>query len=734
MRDALTWYVVVQVAALAVWPLIWRALFPLQDRGWAAAKAAGVLMLAWLVWVVCMLTPLPFTRATLATALLIIGGVAWGWLFRTQGFDQLWVWLRQRRLLLLTWEAVFLAVFVLFGLLRAHEPAISAFEKPMDMAFVTGFMTAQRLPTQDTWLAGYGVPYYYFGYFVVAVLGKLSDTPAGVAYNLGAASVPALAVVGFASLAWNVARAAGVQPVWSAFGTLVGTLLGLFCGNLRSFFEYLLSRGLIGVSAGEPLGIKNFGDGITPGVWPPLGGLWWFGSSRVIPNTQPDGINEFPFFTAFLSDLHPHFVAMPFELLVLGVAAAHVISRGTTLRQPLTQGLAAIALGGLLVINTWDIAPFWLLYVALSVYAVYLCHAWTWRWRWGAAALTPLAGVVVYAPYFIGYGGPPLGLGIVSDRTPLGSLLVLFGWAIVLLGAVGLFMRWCVGDRRGWSIVGVGGAAGVALATLGQPGLGLLVALLATLLPWPGVIGRFDPAATLAVGIGAFAVAILLGVELVYLDDVFHSRMNTVFKFHENAWLLAALAGGLGIALVGRFALRARWVVAVLAMTGVAMGMVYPLSAIASRMAEIPPGGPTLDGLTFLNQDERAAVRWLADQNASASGGRVVIAEGVGDEYSSAAEMATYSGAATVLGWAGHELQWRGPIATIGVRTGDLAQLYRDAPIDQIRSILDRYNIQYVVVGDVEKKSYGDEVTTRFDGTLPVAFRSGSDAIYRARS
>jgi len=485
--------------------------------------------------------------------------------------------------------------------------------------------------------------------------------------------------------------------------------------------------------AGDALGIKRFADGVVPGVWPPGGALWWFKASRVIPNTQPDGINEFPFFTALLSDLHPHFVAMPFEIVVLTVAAAHVLSRGATLRSPWTQGLAAVVLGGLLVINTWDIAPFWLLYIGLSLYATRLATEWQWRWRWAAVSATPFAGAVLFVPYFIGYGGPPLGLGIVTERTPFGSLWVLFGWAIVLLAALGLFTRWCIGDRRGWSVVGLGAVMGVVLAILGQPGLGLLVALLATLLPWPGVIDRFDPPAALAVGVAAFAAAILVGVEVIFLDDAFHSRMNTVFKFHENAWLLAGLAAGLGVSLVGRFTTRARWVVCGLAAVFLAMGLVFPLSTIATRLAEAPPGGPSLDGLTFLSPDDRAAVRWLSTQNDAVKG-RVVVAEGVGDEYQpTAAGMATYSGAATVLGWGGHELQWRGPINEIGIRQGDLGALYRDAPIETIRPILDRYGIQYVVVGDVERQKYGEAVTSRFDGALTVAFRSGGNVIYRAR-
>src|SRR5579864_65835 len=415
MRDALTWYLLVQVMAIAIWPAVAVALAPLADRGWAAAKPAGLLVVAWLVWLVCMVSPVPFTRPTLALAVLLVGLCAWTWTWRTQGLEPLVTWARDQRVLIGVLELLFAAAFILFALLRAHEPAVQYFEKPMDMAFVNGFLTAQQLPTQDTWLAGFGVPYYYFGYFIAACLGKLDAADPSVAYNLTAATIPALATIGLASLIWTLARAAGVPRRWAAIGTSIGTLFGLYCGNLRALFEYLVSRGSISADAGGALGIKNLGDGLVPGVWPPPNGLWWFASSRVVPNTQPDGINEFPFFTALLSDLHPHFVAMPFELLVLATAAAHVLSRGATLRSPFTQGLAGSGLGGLLVMNTWDIAPFWLLFVGLSLYAAHFC---AWRWRWLAAVATPFAGTVLYAPYFIGYGGPPLGLGIVTDRTP----------------------------------------------------------------------------------------------------------------------------------------------------------------------------------------------------------------------------------------------------------------------------------------------------------------------------
>jgi uncharacterized membrane protein len=160
-----------------------------------------------------MLTPLPFTRTTLIVALLVIGAGAWLLELRTRGIEPVLNWLRDQQRSVLAFEIIFLGGFILFAVLRAHAPAVAATEKPMDMAFLNGFMAAQTLPTQDTWMAGMSVPYYHFGYFVLACLGKITGAPPGVAYNLAAATVPALAMVSLAALAWNLARAAPVDPV-----------------------------------------------------------------------------------------------------------------------------------------------------------------------------------------------------------------------------------------------------------------------------------------------------------------------------------------------------------------------------------------------------------------------------------------------------------------------------------------------------------------------------------------
>jgi hypothetical protein len=188
-----------------------------------------------------------------------------------------------------------------------------------------------------------------------------------------------------------------------------------------------------------------------------------------------------------------------------------VVSRGR-LALDLNQGLASLALGGLLVINTWDIAPFWLLYVgpactphlkrALAV-ALGSRGSDPVRWGWSFTHRT------------VGYGRPH---GHRHRRRPHPRVtLRLFGWAIVLLAALGRSRAGAsasggVDDRRTWRRGGWPWSSG--------GGLGILVALLAALVPWPrGSMVR--SAAAMVVGVGAFAAAMLLGIELVFPDDVF---------------------------------------------------------------------------------------------------------------------------------------------------------------------------------------------------------------------
>ena len=107
---------------------------------------------------------------------------------------------------------------------------------------------------------------------------------------------------------------AGKGPV--LFGLLGGTALAVM-GNLEGFLEVIHSRGLLPASFWRWLDIKDLLEAPQPGPWMPERYLWWWRASRVINDRSPLGepmevIDEFPFFSFLLGDMHPHVLALPF--------------------------------------------------------------------------------------------------------------------------------------------------------------------------------------------------------------------------------------------------------------------------------------------------------------------------------------------------------------------------------------------------------------------------------------
>jgi uncharacterized membrane protein len=120
-----------------------------------------------------------------------------------------------------------------------------------------------------------------------------------------------------------------------------------------------------------------------------------------------------------------------------------------------------------------------------------------------------------------------------------------------------------------------------------------------------------------------------------------------------------------------------------------------------------------------------------------------VVAEAVpprGGSYTEYARFATMSGKPGVLGWIGHENQWRGEgsAQAIGTRQKDLELLYCTRSWSEARAILERYRIRYIVVGMLERANYLPDpevcpnglVEAKFQRSLKALFQSGGVAIY----
>lgn len=450
----------------------------------------------------------------------------------------------------------------------------------------------------------------------------------------------------------------------------------------------------------------------------------------------------------------------------------------------------AICLGGLGFLNTWDF-PIYLFIVVmawgLASYDATRVKDWLLNLATLGVALL-FCGVLLYLPFWIGFRSQAGGVLVnLFNPTRLPQFLVMFGpvlfpvvifvasharssgvraqevlrWALILTVAIplvaGVFLGTVVLLDTMGLIAPQGALAYLSAWAHGRPIPGLegienihqLITsrLLTRLLnPWTALalimlmvtavlallrthhctspLSRGESFVLLLIIVGAL---LTFSVEYVYLRDHFGTRMNTVFKFYFQAWVMWGIAGA--YALTGLLH-RNKWLSAV-ALVFIAAGLVYPVLAIPARAKEYG-SPPTLDGSAYLaqtNAEDYAAILWLNEHVQGAP----VILEAPGDRYKAyvyEARVSAHTGLPTLLGWGGHEHQWRGNYDEQGRREPDIEMLYTSTNLEEVRRLLDKYNIRYVYVGPVERARYPAAGLAKFDLLLRRVYESGSVIIY----
>jgi len=440
------WYFIITLLGLLTFPLAYRLLPALADRGYALSRALGWLLWGYIFWLLGSLGVLQNNVGGELFVLLILAAVGF-WSLRRVGWAEIKAWFGAQRRLVLTVELLFLAAFAGWSAVRAANPDIVGTEKPMELAFINAILRSPALPPFDPWLSGYAISYYYFGYVLVAMLAKLAGTTGGVAFNLGGSLVFALSAVGSYGLLYNLLHDRGLQtadgryqtvvrrPPSAVFRPLLAPFFLLIVSNLGGLLHLLRLGGIFwrtdtsGALTSPLWAWLDMGSFSDPPPAEPFPHWWWWQASRVIQDfdfnwvNKGDIIDEFPFFSYLLADLHPHVLAMPFAFLAMTMAFGLFLDRGDeklpwprlTL-SPAFFLVSAVILGGIVFLNTWD-APF---YVALFAGA-YVLRRWrldVGRWTlvslsrdFVVAGLTlGISGILLYLPFYLGFssqaGGP----------------------------------------------------------------------------------------------------------------------------------------------------------------------------------------------------------------------------------------------------------------------------------------------------------------------------------------
>jgi YYY domain-containing protein len=738
VTEALRFWALIEVIGLGAAPLAGALLARLPGAGAGFGKVLGLLLVTWLVWLGGALEIAPYGTVTVIVCIGLVWAVGlpvWvrGWRARRAAArpePRGWLARRRWRRLVarapepdplrarLFWaaEAVFAVSFAAMALLVAYSPDVWGTEKPMDMAFLAASDRTETFPPEDPWLAGEDLNYYYLGHLAMAQLVRVTDIAPDEGYNLAVAALfglTAVAVFTLAATVWAAARGAAgaVRAGLAAVG------LVLVAGNLE----------------GARLLIADGG---------PLREYDWFGPSRI----DADTITEFPWFSFLLGDLHAHVLVLPFTLLALAFAVQVVLAgpriAPPALRVAVEAGAAALALGFLYAVNSWSF-PVMAGVLVLAV-AAWLCDPRSAPGRaaavrWLLAVLS--ASVLLMLPFWLAFDPAARGLGVVDGGRSFEDWArdqaLLFGSLLVFV-ALAFLGRLLATRRPGRNAVWIAVAAvfaGSLLAAVDWAHVALLLALV--LVALQALLARATPPPLRVLWLlVAAGLTCMLGPELLYIRDEFDDsalyRMNTVFKLDYQAWML------LGLAAIGALAWRrewlprrlGRWAFGLVAAAAVVAAAVYPVAGTYARKGGFDRS-PTLDGLGWLRDrapGDPGAIAWL---NEHAPDGAVVL-EAVGEDYSAFGHgrISTFTGLPTVLGWAGHELQWG---HDVGSRADDVARAYSTPSGAGAEPILGRYGVRYVVVGPLERTDYGDVGIAKWDTLGRRVYDAGGTTVWELR-
>jgi YYY domain-containing protein len=688
------WLLAVTFISFSIWPYLRRTF---GEYAFPISMTAGLLLFTFISWY-CGLAGLPIVLSVIPFAALFVfalskGAYTWDRI-RAQG----------------NWYLVFLVFFLAMLEVRYLNPSISYAEKFMDHAFIASVIRNPVIPPLDPWFAGGTLNvYYYLGYWTFGAFGIITGVPSNIVFNLALPTVFGLAACSIYALGHFLLP----RFRWLPLGTLVLV-------NPSFIYQVLLGK-----------------------EW---GSVLW-DSTRTIPNT----INEYPLFSFVWGDVHPHVISIcnqVFLIFLLVFAWSKWNSLDTRARW-VTILLAALSLGSMPLINTWDV----LIYAPLTLLAGMLIWYRTLGIAGDAGAtlpsrirkrvsglvsglvasmsaarerlpvsivdipvsfllLVPFIAVAAYLPFYFQMRTTGIqGIGTVLAPTGPVEFLLVNGFFIIFI------LAYIAGEIRSRPYLLL---IPIPVALAGYPAAAIVF------LPFVFLLAKKNKTSAEILAIAG--LSILLFCEFLYLKDNMgetYYRMNTIFKFYLAAWLLLGISGFAMLAQVldrslGGISLSRQAVTA-----GKIIAIVILLALpFATPFAPMYPGH-TLDGMAYLDAShpgDAEAIAWLR-----ALEGNITIVEAVGGDYTYSARVSSFTGIPTIIGWPFHEYMWRNDTsAWYGARVSDVKAIYENP--SKTAPVMKRYNASLLYVGDTERETYRVNVSSPY---LTPVYDRGGVQIYR---
>lgn len=669
-----SWYLVLLIIGLVFLPLTSFIFNKFSDRGYPFAKIIGLAIFSYLFFLLSISHTAAFTKYSLAALLFLLLLINFFILKKTK--------VKLPKLsIIFGFEFFFLLLFALWSYLKGFEPSIHSLEKYMDFGFIQSILNTKFMPPQDMWFAStikqsIYINYYYFGHFITAILIKLSSVMPAVGYNLMLASILGLSVTASFSLGFNLYQfLTKEKPFWpSILSGILSSAIMNFGGNLHTI--YLFTKGY---SAQNPAPFWQILSKYNPLEY------WYPNATRFIPLT----IHEFPSYSYIVSDLHGHVLDIPFVLLLIGLS--FLITQSKKSKKLIYYLiLFSLVLGINYMTNSTDFIVYSvillfsliilfdsfkkvLIYFIPSVFSALI---FALPFSLNFKPFTSSIGLNCAPDFLVKLGsfGPLLFEADKCQTSPMWMLFVLWGffWFIFLV-----FLKTIFFTKNGF---------------LSKNKVSYYLFFVFVL-----------------------SILFTLFAEFFYFKDIYpdHFRANTMFKLGYQAFIMLSICSGVTITYVLKNRLRnkkfTKLLFIMVLLPLLILVLIYYQYAIPSYFGK--GNFISLNGSLWIKRtypDTYKIIKMLNKIKQTEIGPSFNIVEAHGDSYTDFNIVSSQTGLPTIIGWPVHEWLWRGSYNIVAPRVSQVAFIYEGEQKDlpKIKSILNNYQIKFIVVAELEKQKY----------------------------
>lgn len=718
----LQWWFVLFLLGIIFLPFSFFIFQKFSDRGYVFSKIVGILFVSYSVYVLSFFHVLPFRFLSILFVLwifLVLNVVVFHTLKKGKHrncLQRFWrMFFSDRWMTILFEESLFLLGIAFWVFVRGHEPTINGLEKFMDFGFMNSILKGEYAPPRDMWFTPFSINYYYFGHYVTAVLTKLSGITSSVSYNLMLASIFAFSLSASFSIGSNIIREKVSEKVRFGAGVMSAVIVS-FAGNLHTL--YLFFQPYQNENP-QPLWELVFSPMTFPNSY------WYPNATRFIMNT----IHEFPIYSFVVADLHGHVLSIPFVLLTVGLVLSLFIKKSfgvidvflmsflmsilymtNAMDGVIYFGLMSISLLAVIVRQVIKIESFekyglisifeegnvslifkrFLFYIVILILGFLL---FSFPFLHNFESFVKSIGVVCPPKFLVDLGSDTPGIGKFGpfifedgncDRSPWWQLLTLHGY-FLYFSAVFIFFLF----RR-------------KIFLSFQK---LFVVLLIV-----------------------YSFILIVTPEFLYAKDIYpdHYRANTMFKLGYQAFIMLSFVSA--YVFVGILAKRKRSVFFIAGLLLTVLVLLYPSFAIQSYYGSLK-SYKGIDGVEYMKTrlpDDFSTIQYIRS-NIS---GQPVVLEAQGGSYTDFGRISVHTGLPTVLGWEVHEWLWRGSYDIPAPRIEEVRQMYESNDVSLTKKLLEKYDVEYVYVGDLEREKYPQLFEGKFSELGTVIYRSGESRLY----